>query len=67
MARVEYIGECWLEEDGALSMRLFCTSDGQPASGQFSYPKTDKDYEAMLKHVGGIQPGERKPVAPFGD
>lgn len=30
-----------------------------------TYPPDHKDYAMILKHLGGIKPGESKPVPPF--
>jgi hypothetical protein len=29
------------------------------------YPPGDPDYDKVLKHLGGLKPGDDKPVPPF--
>jgi hypothetical protein len=61
------IGEAWLEEDGAITMRLRTTSDGQHVSGTMRYQTTDEHYEDVLNHLGGLKPGEKKLIPPWED
>jgi hypothetical protein len=59
------IGDAWLEKDGSITLRLRSTSDGQHLDGTFTYKPSDKDYGDVLKHLGGLKPGEIKPVPPW--
>src|SRR5262245_28668819 len=60
----EYVGECWMEADGTISMHLHSWSKigGSTISGTafLSYKPGDRDYADILKHVGPIKPGEHK-------
>lgn len=38
---------------------------GAHGDGLFRYPCDHKDYAMVLKHVGGLKPGESKPVPPW--
>ncbi|HEY9756609.1 MAG TPA: hypothetical protein V6C97_15685 [Oculatellaceae cyanobacterium] len=67
MNTVQYIGEAWLDDDGSITLHLFCTSDGAPAQAMLTYKTTDEQYESILEHLGGLNPGEKKPVRPFPD
>ena len=35
------------------------------AEGVVAYKKTDPQYARILSHIGGIRPGEHKPVPAF--
>jgi hypothetical protein len=61
----QYIGEALMAADGTISVDLFMTGDGTPLHGHFIYKTTDRDYEMIIRHLGGIKPGETKPVPPF--
>jgi hypothetical protein len=61
----QYIGEALMAADGTISVDLFMTGDGQPLHGHFIYKTTDRDYQMIIRHLGGIKPGETKPVPPF--
>jgi hypothetical protein len=37
------------------------------AMGQIEYPPMHKDYAAVLKHLGGLAPGQSKGVPPWPD
>jgi hypothetical protein len=56
------IGVAWLEEDGSIALHLTRTSDGMHVSGMLRYQPTDERYNDVLKHLGGLKPGETKPV-----
>jgi hypothetical protein len=59
------IGDAWLEKDGTIAMRLRNTADGMHLDATFTYNKTDSAYNDVLKHLGGLKPGEIKPVLPW--
>jgi hypothetical protein len=62
----ESIGEARMEPDGTIVMRLRAVSeDGAVGEGLVRYPPTDPEYESVLEHLGGLTPGERKPVPPW--
>jgi serine/threonine-protein kinase len=61
------IGVAWLEEDGSITLDLRRTSDGQHVSGILRYKPTDEHYNDVLEHLGGLKPGETKPVPPWPD
>lgn len=64
-AKVESIGDAWMEEDGSITLNLRSTADGENVSAQFTYRTNDKDYQMILKHLNGLKQGEVKPVPPF--
>lgn len=60
------IGIARMEADGTLLLDLRAEgSGGLRGHGRFVYRRGDKDYEMVLKHLGGMQPGETKPVPPW--
>jgi len=62
-----YIGKASMSADGTITLDLFMTGDGKPLDGHFTYKTDDRDYQTIIRHVGGIKPGETKPVPPFPD
>ena len=40
---------------------------GQVGDAQLRYPKGSAKYQDVLKHLGGLKPGESKPVPPWPD
>lgn len=65
------IGDVTMAPDGALILS-YRTSlpDGSVGDGRIVYPLTHPDYRKVLNFLGGLKPGEYKPlpkVGPFGD
>jgi hypothetical protein len=62
------IGTATMRADGTLVLDLVATGPG-PARGeaQLVYPPHHKDYRSVLEHLGGLRPGESKPVPPWPD
>jgi hypothetical protein len=57
-----------MKPDGTIVLRLRSSDDaGRVAEGLISYPPGDPRYEEVLKHLGGLKPGEDKPVLPWPD
>lgn len=65
--KVQSIGEAWLEKDGGITLSLRSDAYGTPISAMFTYKTNDRDYDKILKHLGGLEPGEVKDVPPFPD
>ena len=62
----ETIGVATMNEDRSISLRLRAeTPDGATGEGFFTYAPGDKRYDSVLRHIGGLEPGESKPVRPF--
>jgi hypothetical protein len=59
------IGVATMEADGTIVLQLRATEDGVHGEGYFRYAPGHKDYSMILGHVGGLRPGESKPVPPF--
>jgi hypothetical protein len=62
---VESIGVASMAPDGVITLRIRSLPPGPIAEGQFRYAPNDPKYEEIKKHLGGIAPGESKPVRPW--
>ncbi|MCB9543295.1 MAG: hypothetical protein H6703_12725 [Myxococcales bacterium] len=60
------IGSARMEPDGTLVLTLRA-EDGAGTIGdaQFRYGKDHPQYQEVLDHLGGLTPGEEKPVPPW--
>jgi hypothetical protein len=60
------IGVATMQADGTIVLDLRAT-DGAGATGdaRLVYGKDHKDYQMVLDHLGGLAPGDSKPVPPF--
>jgi hypothetical protein len=62
------IGVATMNADRTIVLDLRAeASDGTIGDSRLVYPPTHKDYDQILKHLGGLRPGERKPVPPWAD
>jgi hypothetical protein len=66
-ASMPYTGTAVMQEDGALSLHLRLTSDGKEIDDTLTYKTTDRGYDNVLRHLGGLNPGESKPFSPWKD
>ena len=54
--------------DGTIHLRLRAPlPGGGSGEGEFDYKPGDPDYQQILAHLGGLKPGETKPVRPWPD
>lgn len=62
------IGSATMTTDGTIVLQLRATGPG-PTIGDalIRYPKGHARYDEVLKHLGGLKPGETKPCPPFPD
>ena len=60
------IGSATMKPDGTIVLMLRA-EDGKGTMGDamFTYPKGHKEYQSILKHLGGLKPGQSKPVPPW--
>lgn len=64
----EFIGICWMEDDGTIKMRLRAEGPGGIVGhALFEYGPDHEEYKEIMDHVGPIKPGERKGVKPWLD
>lgn len=62
----ECIGVANMSTDGTITLLLRAQSPkGDLGDAMLTYPKSDPKYAGILKHLGGLKPGEEKPVPPF--
>ena len=67
-AERESIGQAWLDDNGTLMVQLRAEGPGGAVGDVlYKYPPDHKDYEATLRHIGGLKKGEKKPVPPWPD
>ena len=53
--------------DETITLRLRLASDGTPAHDIITYKVGDRAYDDILRHLGGLRPGEIKPFSPWKD
>jgi len=52
--------------DGTIELLLRAEGPGgMRGDAKFSYPPTHPQYQMVLTHVGGLEPGKPKPVPPW--
>ena len=57
-----------MEADGTVVLYLRAEgAGGITGDARLVYAPTHKDYREILRHLGGLKPGERKPVPPWPD
>lgn len=62
------IGEATMREDGTLVLQLRAEGPaGLIGDGQVTYAPDHPDYQEVIDHLGGIRPGQKKPVPPWPD
>ncbi|HEY1506828.1 MAG TPA: hypothetical protein VGF92_21170 [Stellaceae bacterium] len=59
------IGNATMAADGTITLDLYGDKTANYALAHIEYKTEDKDYQAILDHLGGLKPGERKPVPPW--
>ncbi len=60
------IGSARMLPDGTIVMKLRASGPGGAiGDAQVTYPKTHPNYQEVLKHLGGMKPGEEKQVPPW--
>lgn len=62
------IGVATMLEDGTIVMTLTAVSaGGARGEGRFTYKPGDRNYDAVLEHLGSLVPGQSVPVLPWPD
>lgn len=60
------VGDAFMGQDGTIVMSLRAKGPGaQVGDAQVLFPKSHKEYQAVLQHLGGLKPGESKLVPPW--
>jgi hypothetical protein len=62
---VEPIGSAKMLPDRTLVLSLRAETDGSIGHAEFKYYIEDPRYAEILRHIGGLEPGEEKVVLPF--
>lgn len=60
------IGTATLQQDGTLVLRLRAQGP-EHADGVLRYPPGHPERDALIRHAGGLAPGETKPLPPLAD
>ena len=66
-ASMSYSGTAVMQENGAIVLHLRLTSDGKDVDDTLTYKTTDRGYDNVLRHLGGLNPGESKRFDPWRD
>ena len=62
------IGAATMTPDGTIRLQLRADGpDGAQGDALLLYPRSDPEYAKVLAHLGGLEPGESKPVPPWPD
>jgi len=62
------IGSARMEMDGTIILQLRAESPGgSSGDALFRYPPNHPEYNNILKHLGGLEKGQEKPVPPWKD
>lgn len=61
------IGEATMLDDGTLVLDLTAVTGATRGHTRLTYPPGDPRALDVLRHLGGLKPGERKPVPPWPD
>ena len=68
ISQQESIGVATMDADRTITLRLRAEGpDGALGEGLVVYPLSHEDYQYVLDHLGGLEPGQSKPVPPFPD
>lgn len=60
------IGMASMKDDGTIVLLLRAEDEkGAKGDAMISYPPTHPNYKEVLAHLGGMKPGEKKPVPPW--
>lgn len=60
------IGSALMLPDGTIELMLRAEGPGgMRGDAKFAYPPSHPQYQMVLKHVGGLEPGTSKPVPPW--
>lgn len=62
---VRSIGTATMAADRTITLDLRNDADGNPVHARRDYRLDDPNYGVVLKHLGGLAPGQTKQVAPW--
>jgi len=61
------IGFATMDTDGTIRLQLMARGDRVIGDAVLIYKPADPQYQDIKKHLGGLNPGEEKPVPPWPD
>ena len=64
---IPYAGTATMLDDGSLVLHFRSTSDGKPVDETLTYKTTDRGYDSVLRHLGGLNPGDTRDFSPWKD
>jgi hypothetical protein len=64
-ANVESIGTAEMAADGTVTLHLKSLWPDPKEDSDLTYAPDDPQYDDIKKHLGGITPGQSKPIPPF--
>ena len=68
MEQTQSIGTATMRQDRTIVLDLVARGPGGLlGDGRVTYSPSDPNYEAILRHLGGLRPGEVKQVQPWDD
>ena len=67
MEQTQSIGTATMQQDRTIVLDLIASGPDLRGDGRLTYSPGDPNYEAILRHLGGLRPGEVKPVQPWDD
>jgi hypothetical protein len=59
------IGVAWMEKNGTVYVRIRLEEGDRIGDVNLTYPKRHPRYRAVVACLGGIRPGEAKPITHF--
>lgn len=62
-----YTGTATMQDDGSLTLHLRLTRDGKEINDTLNYKTTDRGYDDVVRHLGGLSPGDTKSFSPWKD
>ena len=62
-----FTGTATMQDDGSLTLHLRQTSSGKDIDDTLTYKTTDRGYDDVLRHLGGLSPGDTKSFRPWKD
>lgn len=62
---IDSVGSAKMSEDGTITLRLYTLWPQPFAETQHVYAPDDTQYGLIKRHLGGISPGQTKPVPPL--
>jgi hypothetical protein len=67
MEQTQSIGTATMRQDRTIVLDLIASGPGLQGDGRLTYSPSDPNYAAILRHLGGLRPGEVKQVQPWPD